>query len=478
MDYTTNFNLKKPALTDFALITDIDDDMDIIDAQLKAVKDTADGAAADVAGKQDRITGAASVITSDNLDPGKALVSSPTTGKVIVSSVTATELGRLSGVTGNVQTQIDAKQAAITGAATTVTGSDLTANRALASNGSGKIAASSVTTTELGRLSGVTAPIQTQIDGKQATITGAATTITGSDLTASSALVSNASGKVAASSTTATELGYVHGVTSNIQTQLNSKQGTIGGAASTITDSNLDPGLALVSSPTTGKVIVSSTTATEISRLSGVTSNVQTQLNGKAPNDHASSATTYGVGTSSNYGHLRIADNLNTPSFDSNAPVALSAYRGKVLYDMVAAKAAVITGGNDSVNATVSSGNTQNLLYGSAVDTSYFSMTTGGVFTFKTAGTYLMFIRMQMGSPTAGGVARLDVEARYRNAGTTTWGTKQNIGSNWVTGTFGTVVQLNVLTAPSDGYQMFLDVLAVDGSAKINAFSVTVIKLT
>jgi hypothetical protein len=58
---------------------------------------------------------------------------------------------------------------------------------------------------------------------KQDTITGAATTITSSNLTASRALISNASGKVAISSVTDTELGYVSGVTSAIQTQLNSK---------------------------------------------------------------------------------------------------------------------------------------------------------------------------------------------------------------------------------------------------------------
>ena len=66
--------------------------------------------------------------------------------------------------------------------------------------------------------------IQTQVNGKQATVTGAATTITGSNLTASRALIANSSGKVDVSSTTNTELGYVHGVTSAIQTQLNNKQ--------------------------------------------------------------------------------------------------------------------------------------------------------------------------------------------------------------------------------------------------------------
>ena len=42
-------------------------------------------------------------------------------------------------------------------------------------------------------------------------------------LTASRALISNSSGNVAVSATTSTELGYVSGVTSKIQTQLNAK---------------------------------------------------------------------------------------------------------------------------------------------------------------------------------------------------------------------------------------------------------------
>ena len=53
------------------------------------------------------------------------------------------------------------------------------------------------------------------------------------DLTASKALVSDANGKVSASSVTSTELGYVSGVTSAIQTQLNGKLGTSGDGSST-----------------------------------------------------------------------------------------------------------------------------------------------------------------------------------------------------------------------------------------------------
>lgn len=81
--------------------------------------------------------------------------------------------------------------------------------------------------TELSYVKGVTSAIQNQINGKQATITGAATTIVSSNLTASMALVSDASGKVAASSISATKLGYLTDVTSNIQAQLNNKQATL-----------------------------------------------------------------------------------------------------------------------------------------------------------------------------------------------------------------------------------------------------------
>lgn len=63
----------------------------------------------------------------------------------------------------------------ITGAASTIATSDLTASRALVSNGSGKVAVSAVTSTQLGYLSGVTSAIQTQLDSKAPTITKATT---------------------------------------------------------------------------------------------------------------------------------------------------------------------------------------------------------------------------------------------------------------------------------------------------------------
>ena len=80
------------------------------------------------------------------------------------------------------------------------------------------------TTEELNYVDGVTSDIQTQLNNKQATITGAASTVTTSDLTPSRLLITDANGKIAASSNiTTTEANYLDGVTSNIQTQLDNR---------------------------------------------------------------------------------------------------------------------------------------------------------------------------------------------------------------------------------------------------------------
>ena len=57
-----------------------------------------------------------------------------------------------------------------------------------------------------------------------------------------------------------------------------------------------------------------------------------TAVNGKAPTSHASSASTYGVGTSSSYGHLKLANNLTTTT---TSGYALNAAQGKALKDLI-----------------------------------------------------------------------------------------------------------------------------------------------
>ena len=72
----------------------------------------------------------------------------------------------------------------------------------------------------------------------QAAVTGGASSIVSTNLTASRALVSDASGKVVVSAATASEVGFLSGVTSAIQTQLNTRQpldATLSALAATIT---------------------------------------------------------------------------------------------------------------------------------------------------------------------------------------------------------------------------------------------------
>lgn len=157
------------------------------------------------------------------------------------------------------------------------TGGDIggfTINRAIVSDGTGYLAAATTTATEIGYVNGVTSSIQTQLNNRVTnpmTTTGdvmyASTTATpavvsrlgiGSSgnvlvvagglptwntianasitaaaaidvnklaaLTVSRAVVTDGSGFISAATTTAVEIGYVNGVTSSIQTQLNSKQ--------------------------------------------------------------------------------------------------------------------------------------------------------------------------------------------------------------------------------------------------------------
>lgn len=73
-----------------------------------------------------------------------------------------------------------------------------------------------------GTVTGAIDTLNKSLSDKQNTITGAASTIAAKNLTTSRVLVSNSSGKVAVSDITETELNYLDGATSNIQTQINS----------------------------------------------------------------------------------------------------------------------------------------------------------------------------------------------------------------------------------------------------------------
>jgi hypothetical protein len=129
----------------------------------------------------------------------------------IVANVSDTEIGYLDGVTSSIQTQLNGKQATV----------------------------ANVSDVEIGYLDGVTSSIQTQMDAKaplaSPTFTGTVTlpsgtvtstmildgTIANADINAAAAIDWT---KLGISSTvSSTEIGYVDGVTSAIQTQLDAK---------------------------------------------------------------------------------------------------------------------------------------------------------------------------------------------------------------------------------------------------------------
>lgn len=122
-------------------------------------------------------TGGGSGVTSFNGRVGTVVA---TSGDYAASQITNTPSGNISST--NVQNAINEldseKQPLITGGATSITSSNLTANRALQSDGAGKVAVSATTATELGFVSGVTSAIQTQLNAKgPGTVTSVALTV-------------------------------------------------------------------------------------------------------------------------------------------------------------------------------------------------------------------------------------------------------------------------------------------------------------
>ena len=76
---------------------------------------------------------------------------------------------------------------------------------------------------DVGTLQTDVGQVKTALGSKQDTVVGGASTIVEDNLTAEKALVSNVSGKVTTSEVSSTELGYLSGATSKVQDQLNSK---------------------------------------------------------------------------------------------------------------------------------------------------------------------------------------------------------------------------------------------------------------
>ncbi len=191
--------------------------------------------------------------TTDLTVTGNTLLGSNTA----IGNVTSTEIGYLDGVTSSIQVQID----------------NATLDIGDIQNTLGNITAS-----EIGYLDNVSSNIQSQLDNKLST-TDAANTY---------APLANASftGSISLPSTTSigdissAEIGYLDNVSSNIQAQLDAKLATSSAASiyAPLTDPTFINSVTLPANTAIGSV-----SSTEISYLDNVSSNIQTQLDAKAP---------------------------------------------------------------------------------------------------------------------------------------------------------------------------------------------------
>ena len=229
-------------------------DSGITDTLVAQITTNADNITSLTNSKQNNITGAASTVTVNNLDPSVVVISNAN-GKIDTSTITIDELNNLFGTTSNLQNQLDGKQGSLSNTQMAAVDSGVTKTKvnnydahianttihvtsADKTNWNAKQEAlneaqmnavnSTATQSKIESYSNhiadtdihVTTTDKSVWNAKQNAITGAASTVTDTNLSASKAVVSDANGKITASSITSTELGYLSGATENIQGRL------------------------------------------------------------------------------------------------------------------------------------------------------------------------------------------------------------------------------------------------------------------
>lgn len=238
--------------------------------------------------------------------------------------------------------------------------------------------------------------LQTSLDGKQASITGGASTITSSNLTANRALVSNASGKVAISNVTSTELGYLDGVTSNIQTQLDGKSGSghthsaattsasgfmtadmvtkLNGISSGANKTTVDSSLSTTSTnPVQNKVVKSSIDT------------LQAAIDGKVPTTRTVNNKALSANISLTASDVGAAESLHTHSAATTSADGFMSSTDKSKLDGIA------SGANKTTIDSALSSTSENPVQNKVINTALAGKlsTTGGTLTGNLTGKYL-----------------------------------------------------------------------------------------
>jgi phage-related tail fiber protein len=263
------------------------------------------------------ITGAATSILTSDLTPEMAMVSDEN-GKVAVSTVTAQELAYLSGVSGNVQDQIDGKvdkNVAITGA----TKCKITYDAKGLVTAGGDLVASDIPTIAVSQVSG----LQGDLDGK-------VDKITPSPAGTYYKVTVNAQGQVTSGSSPTTLSGY--GITDAVQanaaitgatkTKITYDAKGLVTAGSDLAEGDI-PSLSISKISGLQTALDAKMDDTQlVSSWQGTPDNTHVAsekltkdaLDGKAPTDHASSSATYGAGDATHYGHVIVDASMNAGS--------------------------------------------------------------------------------------------------------------------------------------------------------------------
>lgn len=208
--------------------------------------------------------------------------------KVSSGVVSNAEFDFLDGVTGSIQAQIDGKAEAVhTHDAGDVVSGTLAAARIPSGLDAAKIAPGTVDSATFGHLAGVTSSIQTQLNNKAAlSHVHAGEDITTGTITEARLPNGISATRIGSGNISNTEFEHLDGVTSSIQTQLNNKAAL----AHTHDASDVISGVLNVARIPTGisaaNIGAGSVDNTEFGYLNGVTSAIQTQLDGKAATVH------------------------------------------------------------------------------------------------------------------------------------------------------------------------------------------------
>lgn len=232
------------------------------------------------------------------------------------------------------------------GAISTVLVNNLTPSQVLTTDTNGKISTSnSIPASQLNYLKNVKSDIQTQLDEKQSIIAknsfeGDVNTLATKEYLNTVIWIKNNCTNIPV-----TAYGWIEVIASNDRAFVQ-RFTTTSGAVYIRTFYNDGTSVDFQTDwkriDATLKTLGIDATATELNYVDGVSSPIQDQLDAKAPTVHNSEATTYGAGSQSKYGHVKLINNLNSSEYVTGE--ALSAYQGSVIKGLIDKKQDTITG--------------------------------------------------------------------------------------------------------------------------------------